>query len=237
VTDRQQKIPGFDQTTLEESTVLLVGAGGLGGEVGHSLVRKGVGGLQICDSDIVMPSNLNRQRFYIDDLYKNKAVRLAKNLKKEATMKTKFFAYPMDFQRLIEEGVKVDCTAVACGVDNNPTRRFVAKYFHSREIPVVYTALSKDANYGYVFVQEPGKACFGCVFPDALDDETYPCGAGAVIDIVKVATGLATFAIDTLIMSERKRNWNLRRFFMSGFVPDSGVWAEKRVNCPICGER
>ncbi len=46
---------------LKKSNVLVVGLGGVGGYAVEQLVRAGVGNLTIVDSDIVQPSNLNRQ--------------------------------------------------------------------------------------------------------------------------------------------------------------------------------
>ena len=40
VHDRRMRVPGFDQERLHAAKVLLIGAGGLGGEVGEGLVRK-----------------------------------------------------------------------------------------------------------------------------------------------------------------------------------------------------
>ena len=71
-TSRQEKIPGFNQSELNYGTVNLIGAGGLGSEIGEGLVRKGLGFLNIFDEDTVELSNLNRQRFYEKDLGKNK---------------------------------------------------------------------------------------------------------------------------------------------------------------------
>src|SRR5712691_11839630 len=86
VDDRQREIPGFKPESLPPTKVILIGAGGLGGEIGEALVRKGVGTLVIFDHDLVELTNLNRQRFYENDLYKPKAHRLAKNLAKEGFM-------------------------------------------------------------------------------------------------------------------------------------------------------
>ncbi|MFC1893599.1 ThiF family adenylyltransferase [Chloroflexota bacterium] len=57
----------------------LIGAGGLGSPVALWLVRKGLGTLTIYDGDTVDLSNLHRQLFYKEDLYKRKAIQLAKN--------------------------------------------------------------------------------------------------------------------------------------------------------------
>ena len=49
-----------------------MGAGGLNEEVGGSLARKGTGCLKIFDHDTVELSNLDRQRSWEGDLYKNR---------------------------------------------------------------------------------------------------------------------------------------------------------------------
>ena len=62
------------QTKLNQSSVLVVGAGGLGCPVLVYLANAGVGILGICDSDLIEESNLARQILYtINDIGKNKA--------------------------------------------------------------------------------------------------------------------------------------------------------------------
>jgi len=79
VADRQSKILGFSQNVLSNLTVMCAGAGGLGSAIGESLARKGVGHIVLCDEDTVEPSNLNRQKFYRRDIWKNKGLCLSKN--------------------------------------------------------------------------------------------------------------------------------------------------------------
>ena len=76
VHDRQARVPGFSQDRLHAARVVLIGGGGIGGEVGEGLARKGVGTLEILDPDLVQLSNLSRQRFFEEDLYANKAAAL-----------------------------------------------------------------------------------------------------------------------------------------------------------------
>ena len=46
---------------LRQARVLIAGVGGVGGYVAEMLVRSGVGHIALVDSDVVAPSNLNRQ--------------------------------------------------------------------------------------------------------------------------------------------------------------------------------
>ena len=78
--DRQKLIPGFDQGLFSEKRVTCIGAGGIVSMIAPTVVRKGIGQMKLVDDDLVEASNLNRQRFYINDLGENKAIALAHNL-------------------------------------------------------------------------------------------------------------------------------------------------------------
>jgi molybdopterin/thiamine biosynthesis adenylyltransferase len=179
VTDRQEKVEGVDQQALASATVVMVGGGCLGSEIGEGLSRKGVGHLIILDDDVVSPSNLSRQRFFARDLYKNKALCLARNLAEEGFCQSVLTGYALSFQEALKRGIdlRTGCKVAVVGVDNNPARVATSVYFRQAGIPVIFTAVSRTANNGYVFVQEAGegKACFGCLFADAINDQTYPC--------------------------------------------------------------
>jgi molybdopterin/thiamine biosynthesis adenylyltransferase len=235
VTDRQEQLPGFLQEKLGSLRVLLIGAGGINGEVGLGLVRKGVGHLDIFDDDTVELSNLNRQRFFEEDLYKSKAECLARNLAREAVARCVTAGYPLRFQDAAESGLSVEGRVVAvCGVDNNEARVAVARHFLPAA-PVVFIAVSDDAEHGYVFAQEPGRACYGCLFPEAVADDTYhPCSP-AVADILKVVAGIALYAVDSLVMN-RRRSWNYKEIFLAGDIPDRTTVVQRRRGCPICGD-
>jgi len=224
---------------LRQSTAILIGAGGLNGEVGQALSRKGIGALKILDHDVVELSNLNRQRFFQEDLGKNKAFALVKNLAREATQRMHIVGYPFRFQEAVEKGIDVSCTVAVCGVDNDGTRVDVSRHFRVCQIPVVFIAVSRDAASGYVFVQEAkaNSACFGCLFPGAVDNEaTSACDdpAGATIDILKSVAGIATYAVDSLIM-HRRRTWNYKEVFLSGHLKDGHGTIPKKNDCPLCG--
>lgn len=218
-TSRQEVVPGFKQEIMNELTVVLIGAGGLGGENGEGLIRKGVGCLKIFDGDSVELSNLTRQKFFEEDLYKNKAICLAKNLAKQGIRKTEIITYPVMFQKAVEDNVDTTCDIAICAPDNDETRLFVSKYFYKTN-PVIFTGLDRQANTGYIFIQEPNKASFLDAFPKAANKKRNPCpNTPAVIDIVKIVAGYVLFAVDSVMM-ERKRNWNYRQFFLCGFIPE-----------------
>ena len=53
---------------VSQATVGIAGVGGLGSAVAVALARTGVGQLIIADFDLVEPSNLNRQHYFLDQL-------------------------------------------------------------------------------------------------------------------------------------------------------------------------
>src|SRR5712692_362854 len=195
-TDRQQRLAGFNQAVCSKSSIVCIGAGGLVSQIAPTLVRKGIGSLTILDDDVVEPSNLNRQRFYSKDLGHNKAYSLAENLRPECVHTTILTAYPLLLEEAIDSGIDLRCDVAICGVDNNPARIAASRYFRSRSIPLIFTAVSADADLGYVFVQEVKGPCIGCLFPDMADDERYPCpGTPAVVDILQAIGALAVYAL------------------------------------------
>jgi sulfur carrier protein ThiS adenylyltransferase len=88
---------------LKSATVGIAGLGGLGSNVAVSLARIGIGKLIIADFDVVEPSNLNRQQYFIEQLGTNKVAALTENLKR------------------INPYIKIDGHSVKLTPDNIPT--------------------------------------------------------------------------------------------------------------------
>ena len=71
-----------ERAILENVTVGIAGAGGLGSNCAAHLVRAGVKRLVVADFDVVSESNLNRQFFFRDQLGQKKVEALAVNLRR-----------------------------------------------------------------------------------------------------------------------------------------------------------
>ena len=67
---------------LKKGRVAIAGIGGLGSNVAISLARVGVGYIKIIDFDVVEPSNLNRQQYFIDQIGMKKVEALKANLQR-----------------------------------------------------------------------------------------------------------------------------------------------------------
>jgi len=67
---------------LKQAVVGIAGVGGLGSAVAVALARVGVGRLVIADFDVVEPSNLNRQQYFVDQLGQFKVEALCDTLRR-----------------------------------------------------------------------------------------------------------------------------------------------------------
>jgi molybdopterin/thiamine biosynthesis adenylyltransferase len=130
--------------------------------------------------------------------------------------------------------VNMQCDVAICGVDNNPARMAASRYFRAKKIPVIFAAVSRDADHGYVFVQEAMGPCIACVFPDMLNDDRYPCpGTPAISDILQAIGAFAVYAVDTLLM-KRPRTWNYRRTTLSHAALDGSSVIVQADTCISC---
>ena len=236
INDRQAKVDGFSHAAHQQTSYSFVGCGGVNLPIILGAVLKGAGFIELLDHDIIDLSNLSRQYpFTIADVGKYKAFVAGKHFAKMAFAPLRITARRLRFQEryTLDNKPKKLPDIIVTGVDNNPTRRAVAAYAHAHQIPAIFPAVGRDANACYVYVQQPGHACWGCAFPEFLNDQTYPCNLPGSFDILSLAAGYALHAIDSLV-SNRPREWNLRKVYLDGGLPDQTRLIEPRPNCPVC---
>jgi len=121
-------LPNFGmegQQKLKESTVLIVGAGGLGCPILQYLAAAGVGHIGIVDFDLVSESNLQRQVLYtINDIGKPK-VEVAKVRLTALNPHIKITTFQTDLNRENVREIFQDFEIIVDGTDNFDTRYLV----------------------------------------------------------------------------------------------------------------
>ncbi len=70
------------QQKIKKSRIGIAGVGGLGSNVAVALARIGIGKLVVADFDLVEPSNLNRQYYFIDQIGMPKVLALQETVKR-----------------------------------------------------------------------------------------------------------------------------------------------------------
>ncbi|MFW9935993.1 MAG: ThiF family adenylyltransferase [Candidatus Thorarchaeota archaeon] len=148
--------------TIQQSSVLMVGAGAVGNEVCKNLGLLGVGKIILVDPDKVAASNLNRCIFFRpgDHEIKYKVDAIAERLPNLAT-DTIIEPYPVPIQEAPESVWSVDLVLV--GVDNHYARYLLnAKNLSlATPLPVINGAMGKD--FVTVEVLAPSQtACLVC---------------------------------------------------------------------------
>jgi sulfur carrier protein ThiS adenylyltransferase len=71
--------PGVHEA-IKKSTIAILGLGGLGSAVAGAMAKIGVGKMLLSDYDVVEPSNLNRQHYFVDQIGMQKTRALKENL-------------------------------------------------------------------------------------------------------------------------------------------------------------
>lgn len=131
---------------IAQSRVGIAGAGGLGSNIAISLARVGVGHLVIADFDLVEPSNLNRQQYFIDQIGQPKVIALKENLQRiNPYVKIETFNVRINPQNLKQVFTGVDVMVEAFDAPDQKAMLTAAHLLQSPECPLV--AASGMAGY------------------------------------------------------------------------------------------
>ncbi len=158
--DRQTRTPGWDQSLIQDGSVLIVGVGALGCEVAKNLALMGIGKLVLIDNDVVELSNLSRQMLFTEeDIGKSKsevAARKVKNMNRFVDV----VHYNSDV-RILPEEVFEEVDVICSCLDSWGVRRWLNSVSVSLGKPMVDGSI--EGFYGNVQVVIPGKtACLEC---------------------------------------------------------------------------
>ncbi|MGG9972601.1 ThiF family adenylyltransferase [Ferruginibacter sp. SUN002] len=182
------------QLQLQESRVLVIGAGGLGCPCLQYLAGSGIGTIGIADYDVVAVSNLHRQvLFSFDDIGKSKALTAKKKLSlynpgiiiqahdmivDETNVLSLMNAYD----------VVVDCT------DNFQVRYLINDACVVLDRPLVYGAIHQTEGHVTVFNYQQSPT-LRCLFPNETNEGIQSC---ADIGAYNIVTGI----IGTMMANE-----------------------------------
>lgn len=67
---------------MSKVKMVVCGLGGLGSNIALALARMGIGELKLIDFDVIVPSNINRQQYYIDQIGMKKTDATLENLQR-----------------------------------------------------------------------------------------------------------------------------------------------------------
>ena len=226
------------QKKICSTSVLCIGAGGLGSPVALYLAAAGIGKLGIVDFDVVDFSNLQRQVIHDTTSVGRPKTESAKetinrlNPNVEVVLHHAKLTSQNAFDILRPYDIVVD------GTHNFPTRYLTNDACVLLKKPNVYGSIFRFEGQATVFAPHLGGPCYRCLYPEPPPPGLVPsCAEGGVLgvlpgiigliqatEILKLALGTGTTLLDRLLLYDaldmKFRELKLRR----------------DPQCPLCGE-
>ncbi len=225
------------QVKLFNSSVLVIGAGGLGSAAIQYLAGAGVGRIGIVDGDVVDISNLHRQQIHAGKLGKNKAISAREFVKKlNPRISVDVYAFninPYNIRDIIRKyDVILDCT------DNFCSKFLINDACVLERKPLVLASVLRFE--GQIITIIPGEtACYRCLFKRAPSSETLSARVSGIIGTVPGVFGVlqAMEAIKIILGYKNELLTNTLLYIDLLNMEFLKVKVRKDENCPICSGR
>ncbi|MDE7423000.1 MAG: molybdopterin-synthase adenylyltransferase MoeB [Lachnospiraceae bacterium] len=240
--ERQMILPEVGtegQKKLKNSSVLIIGAGGLGSPAALYLAAAGIGRIGIADADKVSISNLQRQILHnINNIGVNKADSAKESMEKmNDCIEVEAYPYFITAQNITEIIEKYDFIIDAA--DNFETKFLINDACVIASKPFCHAGILRFE--GQVMTYLPGKyPCYRCIFGEVPETGSIPsCGQagiiGAVAGIVGCIQALEAIkyclhAGELLVGKMLIINGLTMQFRMVGF-------GKKSPSCRVCGNK
>jgi len=162
-----KKIGIIGQKKLLNSSVLIIGAGGLGSPISIYLAALGIGKIGIIDKDKVEISNLTRQIiFNTSDLKKSKSLAAITKLKK-INPDLELQSYKKKITSKNINQIARNYNIIVDGSDNFRTRFLVNDYCINKKKILISGAISKFDGHVYTFnFSKKNSPCLRCFIPN-----------------------------------------------------------------------
>lgn len=225
------------QRKLKDSSVLCIGAGGLGSPLSIYLAAAGVGKIGLVDFDDVDYSNLQRQILYgTSDVGRSKLESASERLREindeiDVVKHHEWFSSENALSICEEYDVIVD------GTDNFPTRYLTNDACVLLGKPNVYASILRFEGQASVFLPGEGP-CYRCLYPEPPPPGMVPsCGEAGVLGVLPGVMGLiqATEAIKILLGIGKSLVGRLL-LFDALEMKFTEVALERDPSCPVCGD-
>lgn len=223
------------QTKLANSTVTVVGAGGLGSPILQRLVTMGVKTVRVVDRDAIDVTNLHRQILFRDTDIGKPKVEVAVERLRAMNQNCDVRAMPASVNSFSAPEIVRNSDVVIDALDSVTARYALNEACIDQGVPFV-TGGAVGVQ-GQVFTVLPDKtACYNCAFP-GLDDDMIPsCGIEGVHPAILGIIGNIEVAEATAILVGKKPSLADKMLHVDIQTMTFTHTQMTRVpECPVCG--
>lgn len=236
--NRQIILRNFDfegQEALKQSSVLVIGAGGLGCASSQYLATAGIGHITLVDFDSVELSNLQRQVLHSDsDIGKLKvdsASESLQGLNPHLTVDT--FSEKLDDQALLtlikKHQVVLDAT------DNKETRNQLNRLCYQTKTPLVSGAAIRMEGQLSVFTYQDDEPCYECL-SSLFGENALTCvEAGVMSPVVGIIGGMQALESIKIISQYGRPYRGKLMIFDALYLSWREMKLSKNTKCLVCG--
>lgn len=234
---RLEGVPGYNRQAVQNASIALTGAGGIGSWFGMGVVRSGLcKHLIVIDGEAYDLSNASRQLLYTPDIGAPKAFALSRNLAPHAVRQLQITAIALPFEEALKSyPLAVDLAVF--GVDNTRCRLQGALWARRLRIPAIFTMLSLDGTRCESFLQGPNPkdACLHCCFPELDPARAMPCAFASITSCFLASAYTLFFAERALMGWDRQASpFNFRSADLQDNTPERTGRVRQRADCPVC---
>jgi adenylyltransferase/sulfurtransferase len=226
------------QKKIRSTSVLCIGAGGLGSPIAMYLAAAGIGKLGIVDFDVVDYSNLQRQILHTEaDVGRPKSQSAKETIQGvnpnvEVVIHHTRITSENAFELIKPYDIVVD------GTDNFPTRYLTNDACVLLRKPNVYGSIFRFEGQASVFAPHLGGPCYRCLYPEPPPPGMVPsCAEGGVLGVLPGIIGCIQ-ATEILKLALGKGNPLIGRLLLFNALDMKfrELKLRRDPECPLCGE-
>jgi len=232
------EVGGAGQRKLLGSSVLLLGAGGLGSPAAMYLAAAGVGKIGIVDFDVVDASNLQRQLLHgVDDIGKPKVESAAQTLR-GLNPDVEVVAINEHLNSETAMRIFAPFDVIVDGTDNFPTRYLANDAAHFLAKPLVHGSIFRFEGRMALFDSAKGTGCYRCLFPEPPPPgSVQSCAEAGVFGVLPGIIG-SMMAFETIKYLLNIGKPMVGRYLL--FEGEDMTFRELKLRrnkaCPLCGD-
>ncbi len=227
------------QKKICSSSVLCIGAGGLGSPIAMYLAAAGIGKIGIVDFDSVDFSNLQRQIIHGTDDVGRPKTQSAKETINDINPNVEVVLHPA---RLTSENaldIIAQYDVVVDGTDNFPTRYLTNDACVLLKKANVYGSIFRFEGQASVFAPHLGGPCYRCLYPEPPPPGMVPsCAEGGVLGVLPGIIGtIQATEILKLALGKGSSLTGRLLLFNALDMKFRELKLRRDPECPVCGEK